>query len=89
MVSTNISTSKKDKNMANKKIIDGKEYRLTLSGNVSGTKVNAIKTAEKMRKLGYSARIFKLTKYTGKVIDVKGKTIRTIKTTRYDVFISK
>jgi hypothetical protein len=39
--------------MGNTKIIDGKEWKITLSGNVSGTKANAEKTAKKMRDMGY------------------------------------
>jgi len=73
----------------NTKIIDGKKYNLTLSGNVSGTKINAQKTAKKMREMGYSARIVKSEKITGRIKNSKGETTKEFKTTRYDVFIRK
>lgn len=38
--------------MGNTKIIDGKEWKLTLNGNVSGTKANAEKTAKKNARYG-------------------------------------
>jgi hypothetical protein len=70
----------------NVKIIDGKEWRLTLSGNVSGTKSNAEKTAKRMREMGYNARVIKYTFVSGRSKDAKGKTFLKIKKTRYDVF---
>ena len=75
--------------MANTKIIDGKEYRLTLSGNVSGTKSNANKTAKRFRKDGYSARIVKTKKVSGRSKDSKGKTTSVFKSLRYDVYYRK
>ena len=42
-----------------KKIIDGKEWKLTLGGNLNGTKSKAEKIAKKMRKMGYNARVIK------------------------------
>ena len=73
----------------NTKIINGKKYDLTLSGNVSGTKINAEKTAKKMRELGYSARVVKSEKVTGRSKNAKGATTKVFKTKRYDVFIRK
>ena len=73
----------------NTKIIDGKKFNLTLSGNVSGTKINAEKTAKKMREMGYSARIVKSEKVTGRSKNAKGETTKVFKTKRYDVYISK
>ena len=70
----------------NIKIIDGKEWKLTLSGNVSGTKVNAEKTAKKMREMGYNARVIKYSFVSGRAKDSKGKTFKKITKTRYDVF---
>jgi hypothetical protein len=72
--------------MSNTKIIEGKEWKLTLSGNVSGTKVNATKVAKRMREMGYNARIIKDTFVSGRGKDSKGKTILKIKKTRYDVY---
>lgn len=70
----------------NIKIIDGKEWKLTLNGNVSGTKANAEKTAKKMREMGYNARVIKYSFVSGRVKDSKGKTTRKMTKTRYDVF---
>lgn len=75
--------------MSNTKIIDGKEWKLTLSGNVSGTKSNAEKTAKKMREMGYNARVIKYSFVSGRSKDSKGKTIKKITKTRYDVYYRK
>ena len=70
------------------KTIGGKKYKLTLSGNVSGKKQTAKNTAEKMRELGYSARVIKRNLVTGRVKNAKGKTTKKIKSSRYDVYIN-
>jgi len=75
--------------MAKTKIIGGKKYNLTLSGNVSGRKATAEKTAERMRKAGYSARILKEKRVSGRGKDSKGRTILKTYSTRYNVYIRK
>jgi uncharacterized NAD-dependent epimerase/dehydratase family protein len=73
--------------MAKTKKINGETYRITLSGNVSGKKTTATKTAEKMRELGYNARVIKQNIVSGRTKNEKGVTIKKFKTTRYDVYI--
>lgn len=75
--------------MPKTRIIEGKKYTLTLSGNVSGKKANAEKTAKKLREKGYSARVIKTKKVSGRSKDNKGKTMKVFKRLRYDVYYRK
>ena len=73
--------------MAKTKRINGETFKLTLSGNVSGKKITATKTAEKMREAGYKARVIKEEIVTGRAKNAKGETTKKFKTTRYNVYI--
>lgn len=69
------------------KTIEGQKYRFYINGNVSGTKRNAKKSAEKIRKHNYFARVLKSTKISGKAKDKHGKTTKVFWSTRFDVWI--